>query len=124
MSDLLSIGEIAKIVGVEGHTIRFWNSVFDHIPYIVGRGKRRYYSISAADDFIKIKKMVHEGGMKINKLKEIIKSGSLDDIYKKLILSKKIKPAVVSKVKSDSKSDFDEIFSLIEEIELRLEMIK
>lgn len=42
---LYSIGQTAKIIQVESHTIRFWvNELNQHIQPIIGKGNRRYFN--------------------------------------------------------------------------------
>ena len=67
----ISIGEVAKILGVESHTIRFWNQEFkDNIPYHISRGNRRYYNNQSIDIFKKIQKLIHKDGIKIRVIKD------------------------------------------------------
>jgi DNA-binding transcriptional MerR regulator len=76
----LSIGEVAKILGVAGHTIRFWTAEFpEYIPFEIGKGERRYYPETALPVFQKINHLIHSEGIKIRVIKE-----------KKLLLSSNI----------------------------------
>lgn len=71
MKKLLSIGSLAKVIGMPVHTIRFWTDEFEEfIKYEVGKGERRYYDESAVQTFFKIKKLIHEDGIKIKSIKE------------------------------------------------------
>lgn len=71
MKKLLSIGNLAKAIGVEVHTVRFWTEEFEEfIKYELGKGDRRYYDESAIKTFLKIKKLIHEDGIKIKSIKE------------------------------------------------------
>ena len=67
----LSIGEVAKRIGVEIHTIRFWTEEFnEYITFEIGKGDRRYYEESSILVFEKIKKLIHEQGIRIKTIKE------------------------------------------------------
>lgn len=62
----LSVGEIAKEVGVATHTIRFWTETFTKsVSFVVGKGGRKYYHNSAIPVFKAINALIHEKGYKI-----------------------------------------------------------
>ncbi len=71
IKDNLSIGEVAKLLGVEAHTIRFWTKEFEpHIAYTIGKGERKYYSLGSVEVFKKIQDLIHVRGIKIRFIKE------------------------------------------------------
>jgi DNA-binding transcriptional MerR regulator len=80
--NLLSIGEVAKKVGVEIHTIRFWTDEFEsYLNFEIGKGNRRYYSLSSVETFIKINKLIHIDGIRIKAIKEkkmLVQSGLME----------------------------------------------
>lgn len=66
-----SIGEVAKLVGVEIHTIRFWTEEFkEYIVFRLGKGDRRYYSEMAIEMFKRINHLIHHDGIRIKAIKE------------------------------------------------------
>lgn len=66
-----SIGEVAKEVGVEIHTIRFWTDEFaEYIPFEIGKGERRYYPEDAINVFKRINHLIHKDGIRIKSIKE------------------------------------------------------
>lgn len=68
---VFSIGEIAKMIDVEIHTIRFWTDEFsEYIQYELGKGDRRYYEASALSVFSKIRELIHKDGIRIKVIKE------------------------------------------------------
>lgn len=70
-NECISIGKVAKIIGVEAHTIRFWIGEFgDAIPFIVGKGDRRYFNDASLEKFKLIKNLIHDKGIKIRIIKE------------------------------------------------------
>lgn len=76
----LAIGKVAKVVGVETHTIRYWTEEFaEHITFRVGKGDRKYYSIESVETLKNIKMLLHDKGLKIRALKahqQLIKNPS------------------------------------------------
>ena len=50
-----SIGDVAKMLNLPVHTIRFWTETFKHIVCLKRNG-RRYYDEKAIDEFCKIVK--------------------------------------------------------------------
>ena len=60
-----SIGKVAKMVSVAGHTIRFWQQQFPQIKYKLGKGNRKYYTIESINQFLQIKNLMYEKGMKM-----------------------------------------------------------
>jgi DNA-binding transcriptional MerR regulator len=101
MDGLLSIGEVAKKVGVASHTIRFWTEEFaEYIPFEVGKGERRYYPENALKIFEKINHLIHNEGVKIRIIKE-----------KKLLLN----PTSNSKL-TDLKNILEEVLEKLNQI--------
>lgn len=66
-----SIGEVAKLIGVETHTVRFWSNELEELfsPNI-GAGNRRYYSESDISCFKKVKELVHQKGYRLGFIKK------------------------------------------------------
>ncbi len=69
-----SVGEVAKAIGVETHTVRFWFGELQcyFSPYI-GAGGRRYFSEQDLATFKKIQELTHTKGYRLN----VIKSNKL-----------------------------------------------
>ena len=67
-----SISEVSKMLNIQEHTIRFWESKFKQIKPIILNGNRRYYD----EKNIKLLKRVHfllkEQGMTIKGVKKIL----------------------------------------------------
>ncbi len=66
------VGKVAKMVGVAGHTIRFWQQNFPQIKYKIGKGNRKYYDQKNVDLFLHIKQLMYEKGMKISGIQKIM----------------------------------------------------
>ena len=73
---IFSIGRVESIlasrdISVKTHTIRFWLSIFDHIPYITKNG-RRYFSDKSVIEFEKIHNLSRQG-YKLEGIKNLVK---------------------------------------------------
>lgn len=73
----LSIGKVAKIVGVETHTIRFWcNELSELLHPKRGFGNRRYYDENTIEILKRVKYLMHDEGMSLAGVKKKITSSS------------------------------------------------
>lgn len=71
MEKQYSIGEVAKITGIETHTVRFWSMELESkIKPIIGKGSRRYYTESDIKTFLEVKDLIHSKGYTISMLKK------------------------------------------------------
>ena len=77
--NFFSIGKVAKMVSVAGHTIRFWQQQFPQIKYKLGKGNRKYYTIESVNQFLQIKNLMYEKGMKIAGIQKMLLSESTDE---------------------------------------------
>lgn len=68
----LSIGKAAKVVGVESHTIRFWQTQFPHIKPIYGKGNHKYYDEKAISELLTIKHLMHDKGITIKGIQKML----------------------------------------------------
>ena len=97
-----SIGEVAKEILVNTHTLRFWEKEFKQIRPKILAGKRRYYDETAIEILKKIKYLLKEQGMTINGVKKVLnnKSLKLDEISNDHISINNIK--IINKIKNIS----------------------
>ena len=74
---LLRIGEVAEIVGVPVHTLRYWERMFkeDLIPYR-SAGRQRIYNELDIEKIREVKKLLKEEGYSINGVRKIFKNGT------------------------------------------------
>jgi DNA-binding transcriptional MerR regulator len=72
-----SIGDVAKMLNLPVHTIRFWTGEFQHIECIRRNG-RRYYDNKAVDELKKIKELSHKKGLKIDGIKQMLRYRKID----------------------------------------------
>lgn len=68
----LSIGQVADLLGVKTHTIRYWTDNFEHIKVEIGKGDRRYFDQSAIEELKKIKMMMEIYKMSIDGIKKLV----------------------------------------------------
>jgi DNA-binding transcriptional MerR regulator len=75
---MIKIGKLAKLIGVETHTVRFWEKSFPHIiPHLING--IRYYDDKGVEEFTKIKEMMYDKGMKIAGIQRMVKYGRISD---------------------------------------------
>ena len=68
----LSIGEVADLLTVKTHTIRYWTDNFEHIRVEIGKGDRRYFDQAAIEELKKVKTMIEGYKMSIDGIKKLI----------------------------------------------------
>jgi len=76
---VFSIGKVAKFVGVEAHTIRFWQKQFPHIKHHIGAGCRKYYDNESVEQFKEIKRLMYDKGIKLSGIRNMIYRGKIID---------------------------------------------
>lgn len=86
-----SIGEVAQIVGVQAHTIRFWcEELSQYVSPQIGNGGRRYFTESDVNYFKEVHKMITEKGYRLSMIKKNtnFEKNASSDVNSKLILEK------------------------------------
>ncbi len=76
----LTIGQVAEILNIEPHTIRFWEKNFPIAKPSNIKGGRRSYKQEELAIISKIKYMLHDEGLTIKELQELIKQKGKDFI--------------------------------------------
>ncbi|MDR2733298.1 MAG: MerR family transcriptional regulator [Spirochaetota bacterium] len=75
-----SIGEVAKMLGVEAHTIRFWEKTF-RIAVPRSNSNRRCYTRSDVTLLKKIQRLVHNDGLSLHSAyHQLMEEGHLPDL--------------------------------------------
>jgi DNA-binding transcriptional MerR regulator len=69
------IGEVAKLVAVEPHVLRYWESEFRMRPHRSASGQRLYRKKDIAR-FLKIKKLLHAEGFTISGARKALSGSS------------------------------------------------
>ena len=112
-----TIGEVAKILNLKSnnkgvlstHVIRFWETQFKQIKPKILNSNRRYYDEKTINLLKKVKFLLKDQGMTINGVKNLLNSGSsneLDEFSNKTITANnlKFKIAKISKIIKDLKN--------------------
>ena len=114
-----SIGQVSKELGVQTHVIRFWETKFDQIKPVIGKGERRYFFKEDIEILKKIKYYLYEEGYTIAGLQKLFSS-------KNSKLDKAINSNISDKSQTFSSSDLsksqkEEIQNLISNIENKIQ---
>jgi DNA-binding transcriptional MerR regulator len=111
--DNYSIGETAKILGIEQHVVRFWsNTFFDYIKPIRKAGERRYYRKKDIEILFKIKDMVYNQKYSLGGVKIVLQNTTSKEI--------KLEFKKVSNTK-ENKDKLDKLYSEISLIKTSIE---
>ncbi|MGV3278386.1 MerR family transcriptional regulator [Rickettsiales bacterium LUAb2] len=68
-----SIGEASKLVNVDQHVLRFWESKFLQINPLRKAGNRRYYRKEDIEFLIKVKELLYDQGLSIKGVQKLFK---------------------------------------------------
>lgn len=68
------IGEVARIVGVETHVLRYWESEFRLRPHRSSSGQRLYRKQDVAR-FLRVRQLLHEEGFTIAGARKLLLDG-------------------------------------------------
>lgn len=80
-SALKTISEVAKILGVPQHVLRFWETKFPQIKPLKMRGGRRYYRPEDIAVVEQIRSLLYDKGFTIKGAKQFLRDGTiLDDM--------------------------------------------
>ncbi len=81
-----TISEVASILGVQQHVLRFWESKFSQIKPLKRGGGRRYYRPEDVKLLKYIQHLLHDEGYTIKGVQKLLKStrGNLNALDKKL----------------------------------------
>ncbi len=60
-----SISEVAELIDIKSHTLRFWEKEFKEIKPITRKGNRRYYQKEDLKIITNIKRLLYDEGMTI-----------------------------------------------------------
>lgn len=71
-----SIGEASKLVNVDQHVLRFWESKFLQINPLRKAGNRRYYRKEDIDFLLKVKELLYDKGISIKGVQKILRKKS------------------------------------------------
>ncbi|MDH5410055.1 MAG: MerR family transcriptional regulator [Alphaproteobacteria bacterium] len=86
-----TIGEVAEMLGVAQHVLRFWESRFSQIKPVKRAGNRRYYRPEDIVLIRRIRELLHDEGYSIRGVQKLFKSSGT-----KAVLEGNEAPAVAS----------------------------
>ena len=66
------IGEVSRLVGVDTHVLRYWESEFSIIRPFRGKSKQRLYRRQDVDNLLQVKQLLHEQGYTIAGAKKVL----------------------------------------------------
>lgn len=76
------IGEVADIVGVKAHVLRYWEQEFRQLKPMKTRGSHRVYRRQDVETAMLIRRLVHDEGFTIpgakKRIRELQKDGSVE----------------------------------------------
>ena len=73
-----SIGQVAKIIGVESHTVRFWtNELSQYIVPEIGAGERRYFNEEHLEILKSVAYLINNKGYTLS----IVKKNGIKNSY-------------------------------------------
>ena len=84
-----SISEVAEILKIKQHVIRYWDSQFDGISTRLGERKRRFFNLKNFKKLQTLKKLLHTDGKPHHSLEMARKIIESNIIEKKFNLSTK-----------------------------------
>jgi len=70
------IGEVSKLVGVDTHVLRYWETEFAIIKPFRGKSKQRLYRRQDVENLLRIKALLHDEGYTISGARKLLKSQS------------------------------------------------
>jgi DNA-binding transcriptional MerR regulator len=74
------IGETAKLIGVEPHVLRFWETQFPFIRPKQSRSRHRYYSQVDIETLKVVKRLLHTEGYTIAGARKFVRDKGLDHV--------------------------------------------
>lgn len=69
------IGEVAELVGVEAHVLRYWETEFKLRPHRSSSGQRLYRK-SDLSRFLRVRQLLHEEGFTIAGARKVLLEGT------------------------------------------------
>ena len=68
------IGEVSRLVGVDTHVLRYWESEFSLIKPFRGKSKQRLYRRQDVENLLRIKGLLHDEGYTISGARKYLKN--------------------------------------------------
>ena len=68
------IGEVSKLVGVDPHVLRYWETEFKIIRPHRAKSKQRLYRTNDVENLLRIKVLLHDEGYTISGARKVLKT--------------------------------------------------
>lgn len=68
-----TIGQVADLLNVKTHVVRYWVDNITHIETKKGKGSRRYFNEENIEELKKVKQLIQNLGMSIEGVKSLVK---------------------------------------------------
>ena len=68
------IGEVSKLVGVDPHVLRYWETEFKNIRPHRAKSKQRLYRRNDVENLLRIKILLHDEGYTISGARKVMKT--------------------------------------------------
>lgn len=69
------IGEVSKLVGVDPHVLRYWETEFPRIRPYRAKSKQRLYRKGDVEQLLRIKVLLHDEGYTISGARKVLQTG-------------------------------------------------
>lgn len=73
------IGEVAEMIGVDTHVLRYWENEMDFQPHRSSSGQRLYRKVDISN-FIRVKKLIHDEGYTIAGARKILQEKNASSV--------------------------------------------
>lgn len=105
-----TITEVAKIVGVKPHVLRYWESGF---PFLKPkrRGGKRFYSPEDIKKILILRFLIHKEGFTLQGAKKKLRDEGVDELFPLAIVS------FLSEIKVELEDILKELWSIMRELE-------
>ena len=74
------IGEVADLIGVKPHVLRYWETEFSCLKPIKSRSKQRLFRREDIDIALQIKELLYERGFTISGAQKSLKKPKVNDL--------------------------------------------
>lgn len=102
----LTIGEVAEVLGVQNHVLRFWESKFTQIKPLKRAGGRRYYRPEDVALISRIHQLLYRDGYTIKGAQQLLKNASKKEILEQARAQPRAQPKPQTHTSIDTRENF------------------
>lgn len=102
----LTIGEVAEVLGVQNHVLRFWESKFTQIKPLKRAGGRRYYRPEDVALISRIHQLLYRDGYTIKGAQKLLKNASKKEILEQARAQPHAQPKPQTHTSIDTRENF------------------